>query len=297
MNKAMKLVLCTVTSAFLAAAFIPALVGCDDETTAETGLFVFEQTEGGYTVTGVTDPSAKELIVPETYNGGDVTAVAEGAFQNCIKAEKAVIPSTVQSIGKNAFRGCRALGSLTIPFTGQKAGASAEKGLFGYIFGQADYVGAAEVKQVFGQSEEENETFYIPSALKEVRFEGTSIPYGAFSNCTSVTTMIIGSLTESVGEEAFLNNNLAYVYVESNAVAAQLLGPQSASGRTSTACRGMSRAWIRTKRGSTTVRTTRSTQTGNPIALRRKTPFFRADSPRGARNSAQTASPRAAAGM
>lgn len=230
MNKVLKRIFCSAAAVCLAALFVPGLAACDDGGSAETELFTYEATEGGYAVTGVTDPSAKELIVPDTHDGEDVVAISEGAFANCVSCVRAQIPSTVQTIGKNAFRGCRSLGYLSIPFTGQKASASAEKGLFGYIFGQADYVGATEVVQVFGPSEEENETFYIPAALKEVEFTGTAIPYGAFSNCTSVSAFTVGALTETIGERAFLGNALAYVYVESNAVSAVLVGPAACGG-------------------------------------------------------------------
>ncbi len=225
----MKVLKCIIASLLIAVAALPFFVACGEPANPELFTYALLE-EGGYEVTGVTDKGATELVVPETYKGENVVSIAEGAFENCVSATKAVIPTSVKSIGKNALRGCRALQSLSIPFTGQKANAAAEKSLFGYIFGQSDYVGAAEIVQKFGESEADNDTYYIPLSLRQVEFMGTEIPYGAFSACSMLSSITIGPLTVSIGEEAFAGNNFAYVYVDSNAIAAELVGPYGCGG-------------------------------------------------------------------
>lgn len=201
----------------------------DDESPG--GGFVYMRSEdGGYTVTGVTDTSASELVVPESYLGESVVAVSEGAFANCTSATKIVIPDSVKSIGKGALRGCRSLAYLSIPFTGQSPTAVAEKSVLGFIFGQSEYVGAAEVIQTFGELPEDNEIYYIPASLRDVEFTGTTIPYGAFSNCNFISTFTVGACVTSIDDAAFSGNGLAYVYVDGDYVASTLVGPVACGG-------------------------------------------------------------------
>lgn len=224
-----------VASILLSFAIPLCLAACDGTLQEQDPLGYERAADGGYTVTGVADLQCKEIVVPESYKGESVVAIAEGAFRDCTAATKIIIPDSVRSIGKGALRGCRSLAYLRIPFTGQKADAAAEKALFGYIFGQAEFVGAEGVSQTFGALAEECETYYIPTSLRQVEFAGTRIPYGAFSNCNSILSFTVGSLVTSIEENAFANNAFAYVYVESNFVASTLLGPASCGGLLSNA--------------------------------------------------------------
>lgn len=220
-----------ITAMILLFAVAFGLTACTGTENVTKVPFEFEQAEdGGYTLTGIIDSSMAEIVVPERYKGEKVVGIAEGALANCTSATKIVIPNSVETIGKGALRGCRALSYLSIPFTGAKANAVAEKSVLGYIFGQSEYAGGAEVVQMFGTAVEDNETYYIPFSLKEVNFTGTKIPYGAFSNCNFISSFTVGPLVTSIEDNAFLNNQIAYVYVESNLVAGNLLGPASCGG-------------------------------------------------------------------
>ncbi len=83
---------------------------------ANDSPLVFERTDGGYKVVGITDTSVTSLVIPQRYNGYDVVQINEGVLEECI-----------------------ALQSLTIPFVGMyrlNEGGTAD---FGVLFGRKDY--------------------------------------------------------------------------------------------------------------------------------------------------------------
>lgn len=119
------------------------------------------------------------------------------------------IPDSVTSIGEGAFRGCSSLESITIPFVGAKAGVTSSDTYqypFGYIFGTSSYAGGVATKQYYygnSTSSTTSTTYYIPSSLKSVTVTGGNILYGAFRNCTGLTSVTIGNGVTSIGTAAF----------------------------------------------------------------------------------------------
>ena len=126
--------------------------------------------------------SLKEVII----TGG--TIIGSYVFADCTSLTSVTIPDSVMSIGSSAFSGCSSLESMTIPFVGAtKDGTSNTH--FGYIFGASSY------------SDNGN---YVPASLKEVIITGgTSIGAIAFSNCTSLTSVVIPGGVTSICEGAF----------------------------------------------------------------------------------------------
>lgn len=53
--------------------------------------------------------------IPEKINGRGVTAIGEGAFENCVQLESVTLPDGVRTVGERAFAGCESLRHLTIP--------------------------------------------------------------------------------------------------------------------------------------------------------------------------------------
>lgn len=193
------------------------------ETTKETFTYELLSDSDSYAVTGLANTAVEKVVIPETYQGKAVTEIAEEAFKNCTGITEAVVPNSVTKIGKNAFRGCRSLEAISIPFVGASANASMGKSLFGYIFGLGEYVGGDPVVQVYGENVEDYETYYIPASLRQVEITGEKIPYGAFSNCTNINTVILGATITEIEEKAFLNNSIDYLYVNGSYISSQLL--------------------------------------------------------------------------
>ena len=70
----------------------------------------------GYTVTGLDGiPSSTDIVIPDTYNGYPVTAIAPSAFKGYTGLTSITIPDSVTSIGSSSFSGCTGLTSIAIP--------------------------------------------------------------------------------------------------------------------------------------------------------------------------------------
>ena len=137
--------------------------------------------------------------------GDSVTSIGKRAFDGCSKLTSVVISESVTSIGYSAFSGCSSLQSMVIPFVGDKAGKTSSDTYeyqFGYIFGTSSYSGGTATKQYYYGSSTYS-TYYIPTSLKEVTVTGGNILYGAFYNCSGLTSIVTGDSVTSIGSSAF----------------------------------------------------------------------------------------------
>ena len=77
---------------------------------------------------------------------------------------------------------------------------------FGYIFGTISYTGGTEVTHYYygsSTSSTTSTTYYIPASLRSVTVTGGAILYGAFYNCSMLTSVTIGNSVTSIGRYAF----------------------------------------------------------------------------------------------
>ena len=148
--------------------------------------------------------SLTSVTVPDS-----VTNIENYAFAGCSGLTSVTIGNGVTSIGEGAFQGCSSLESITIPFVGAKAGVASSDTYqypFGYIFGTSSYTGGVATEQDYygnSTSSTTSTTYYIPSSLKSVTVTGGNILYGAFYNCSGLTSVTIGNGVTSIGKAAF----------------------------------------------------------------------------------------------
>ena len=125
-----------------------------------------------YTVVGVENESATDIVILSEYKGKPVASIRNYAFSGRVSLKSITIPDGVTSIGVNAFSCCSSLTSITIPDSVTSIGDGA--------FNDCDSLTSVT----------------IPDSV-------TSIGSWAFRDCDSLTSITIPDSVTSIGEDAF----------------------------------------------------------------------------------------------
>ena len=114
--------------------------------------------------------------------GSQLKTIAENSYYGCIALTTIEIPASVETIGSSAFWGCTSLTAIEIPASVTTIGKSAFKGCSSLAI----------------------VTFEKGSQLKTIAGGySSSYYYGAFSDCTALTTIEIPASVETIEAAAF----------------------------------------------------------------------------------------------
>ena len=123
--------------------------------------------------------SLTSVVIPD-----GVTSIGDGAFDGCKPLTSIIIPDSVTSIGENAFIGCGSLASIVV------AGGNT-------VYDSRENCNAI-IETATNTLIRGCQTSLIPNSVE-------SIGMGAFSGCTSLTSITIPDSVTSIGAEAFRN--------------------------------------------------------------------------------------------
>ena len=216
-----KKILAILLAVVLSVSMLPAAVSADG------GEFTFDAETG--TITGYTDKSVTELVIPAEIDGVAVTAIGDGAFYSFESLTSVTIPNGVTEIGESAFNWCKSLTSMTIPESVTMIGYEAftycdNLTAINVAEGNGTYVSAdgvlytKDVETLVCCPGGKNGELAIPNSVTtigEYAFRGCSnltsvtIPNGvatikgwAFLGCESLTSLTIPKSVTTIGHQA-----------------------------------------------------------------------------------------------
>ena len=153
----------------------------------------------------------KDVIIPNS-----VMSINEFAFSHCSSLVSVTIPESVMSIGIYAFQNCSGLASITIPSSVTNIGRSAFDGcsclpVIDNIQYADTYLVKADDKTQSTYNIKEGTRFIAEGAFSycssltsiTIPESVTTIGTGAFSGCSSLTSVNIPNSVTSIGQSAF----------------------------------------------------------------------------------------------
>ena len=144
--------------------------------------------------------SLTRIIIPES-----VTQIGQGAFSGCSSLTRITIPESVTKIEEKAFDGCSSLTSITIPESVTEIGQSAFSGC-----SSLTSITVSKDNKVYDSREDCNAIIHTESntlirgCMNTVILPSvTEIGEGAFSGCSSLTSISIPESVTKIGDKTF----------------------------------------------------------------------------------------------
>ncbi len=156
-----------------------------------------------YTVGNDGTACRSEIVIPDTYNGKPVKALADNAFEYCGSLTSITLPACIQSIPTSAFSGCVSLESIKINGVSDYY-ATNDGILYNSDLTQVIFVPSAKTEIIL-TCDITDSMFEGNMTLKKVVIaEGvTSIGDNAFSECYGLIGVTISDTVTSIGNSAF----------------------------------------------------------------------------------------------
>ena len=176
-----------------------------------SGLMVKLNGEGtGYIIVGPGSNGNADLLIPDTCNGLDIVAIADGAFENCTWLKTVTLPSGMYSIGDDAFAGCTELIQINMSSSISEVGMGAFRGCEKLVF--EEYKGTDFTTYYLGNGLNPHLVLVGTdgyegkgySAEAHIHENTRVIAGGAFSGVTGLSKIVIPENVVTVGDGAFV---------------------------------------------------------------------------------------------
>lgn len=175
---------------------------------------VFTLNQAGDTITGLTAGGRKlsELVIPDSINGVNITAIGGSAFYFESSLKSVVIGNNVKTIGTFAFSSCEALEEIVLPNGIERIENLAFYSSDNLKYNEKDglkYLGSSESKHLYlaGTSNEEMTEVSIDASCRIIGEE-------AFMNCSALTQVYIPASVRQVSTSTVFRNCKSLTKIE-----------------------------------------------------------------------------------